>query len=157
MTVGVASLACAVLLLVNPIHDILLRQLNGGPGTQPDVYTAGPWEPLLIVLNIVGAVCVFGVALHSGWQLYRRSGTRMLVLANVFIALGTYVISQAGGMARTGFGAGAFWLTMTLGWLVLFGGFLCTFSPRVEAAASRVPVARPSAITAWETGRAQRG
>jgi hypothetical protein len=157
VTVGVASFACAVLLLINPIHANLLSQLDGGPGTQPDVYASGPWEPLLIVLNIAGAVSVFGVAVQSGWRLYRRSGTGMMVTANVLIALGTYVISQAGGMARTGFGAGAFWLTMAVGWIVLFGGFLCTFSPRVEAAVARRSVARPGAITAWETSRAQRG
>ena len=100
--IGLIALGCLVgtiLLLVNPIHANLLGQLDGGPGTNPDVYATGPWEPLLIALNIIGAACVFGVAANSAWQLYRRSGTRRLVVANGLIALGTYVISQAGGQA----------------------------------------------------------
>jgi hypothetical protein len=149
--IGAILLAClagAILLLVNPIHSDLLRQLNGGPGTQPDVYVDGPWKPILIAVNIVGALCVFGVAVYSGWQLYKRSGTRRLVVANGLLALGTYVISQAGGQARTGFGAGAFWLTMTLGWIILFGGFLCTFSPRLERVGMRQTLARRDPATA---------
>ncbi len=146
--VGLGCMAGAALLLVNPIHAELLRQLDGGPGTNPDVYAEGAWKPVLIVLNIVGAVGVFGVALHSGWQLYRRSGTRRLVVANGLIAFGTYVISQAGGQARTGFGAGAFWLTMAVGWLVLFGGFLCTFSLRSESSSARQTISRRDAATA---------
>ena len=149
--VTLVSLGCVagtILLLANPIHADLLRQLNGGPGSDPDVYASGPWKPVLIVLNIVGAICVFGVALFSGWQLYRRSGTRRLVAANGLIALGTYVISQAGGQARTGFGASAFWLAMALGWIVLYGGFLCTFSPRSEPVGVRQSLQRPDAATA---------
>ncbi len=146
--VVLGCLAGSIMLLVNPIHTDVLQQLNGGPGTNPDVYASGPWQPIVIAVNIAGALSVFGVAVFSGWQLLRRSGTRRLVVANGLIALGTYVISQAGGQARTGFGAGAFWLTMALGWIVLFGGFLSTFSPRVESVDVRRSVRARDAATA---------
>jgi hypothetical protein len=129
----VVLLGCAVdalLLLTSPVDGMAMRRLDGGPGT--GVYPPGPWEPLLIVLNIVGAVCVVGVAAYSAWQVYRHAGSRRLLAANALIAAGTYVISQAGGQARSGLGASAFWLVMTLGWIVLFGGFLCTFNYRAE-------------------------
>jgi hypothetical protein len=130
------SLIGVVLLLASPVHTAALQQLDGGPGT--DVLKDGPWKPILILLNIQGAVCVFGVAVYSAWQLYRRSGTRTLLAANALIALGTFIISQAGAEARTGFGAGAFWLTMTVGWVVLFGGFLCTFGPAPAPRAAEI-------------------
>jgi hypothetical protein len=150
VVVGLTVACCVdgVLLLVSPIHESVLRLLDGGPGTDPPVYAAGPWEPLLVVVNVLGALLVVGVAIYSGWQLYRHAGSRRLLVANALIAAGTYAISQAGGQARTGFGAGAFWLTMALGWIVLFGGFLCTFSPRVEAAPARRAPGRADAATA---------
>jgi hypothetical protein len=88
-------------------------------------------------LNIFGGVAVIAVALYSGWQLWRRNISGRLVAANVLIALGTYVISQAGGQARTGLGAGFFWLTMAVGWVILFGGFLLTFRLHHGAPAER--------------------
>ncbi len=127
----IVSAACVVgtlVLLTNPIDLKVLHQLNGGPGTNPDVYTAASGKAFVIVLNIFGAVAVVGVAIYSAWQLYKRHGSRRLVAANVVIALGTYVISQAGGMARTDHGVGLFWLTMAIGWVVLFSGFLLTFN-----------------------------
>ncbi len=129
--VYVVSAACAigtVALLINPIHSTVLHRLNGGPGTNPDVYAAGPGVVFVVVLNIFGALAVVGVAIYSAWLLYKRHGSRRLVAANVIIALGTYVISQAGGMARTDHGVGLFWLTMAIGWVVLFAGFLLTFN-----------------------------
>jgi hypothetical protein len=129
--VYVVSAACAagtIALLTNPIHATVLHRLNGGPGTNPDVYAAGPGVAFVVVLNIFGALAVVGVAIYSAWQLYKRRGSRRLVAANVIIALGTYVISQAGGMARTDHGVGLFWLTMAIGWVILFAGFLLTFN-----------------------------
>jgi hypothetical protein len=132
--VSVAAIAGTVILLVDPINTVILHQLNGGPGTNPDVYKPNAWRTVIVAgLNIFGALAVVGVAVYSGWQLYRKHGSQRLVVANVLIAVGTYVISQAGGQARTGFGAGAFWLTMTVGWVILFGGFLCTFSLQRES------------------------
>jgi cation transport ATPase len=134
--VGVLCLVGVVVLLTNPVNSQVLHRLDGGPGTNPDVYTAASGKAFVIVLNIFGALAVFGVALYSAWQLYKRRGSPRLVTANVVIALGTYIISQAGGMARTGHGSGLFWLTMTIGWIVLFGGFLLTFTVHRESAAS---------------------
>jgi hypothetical protein len=143
--VVVGSLVGTLLLLINPVNASVLRQLNGGPGTDPDVYKSGPWLVFLIVLNIFGALAVIGVALYSGWNLWRRNGSGRLVGANALIALGTIVISQAGGMARSGFGAGAFWLTMTVGWVVLFGGFLLTFNMQRDGAVAAARTA-PAAL-----------
>jgi hypothetical protein len=123
-----------VVLLVSPIRPQVLHQLNGGPGSDPDVYKPGIWQLFVIVLNTFGAIAVVGVALYSGWQLRQRRGSTRLVSAFALIALGTIVISQAGGMARTGFGAGLFWLTMAVGWVILFGGFLLTFNVQRDAA-----------------------
>ncbi|MDB5075633.1 MAG: hypothetical protein JWO42_1812 [Chloroflexi bacterium] len=137
IAVAAASVVGTVVLLVDPINSTVLHQLNGGPGTKPDVYKPDVLRTALVaILNIFGAICVVGVAVYSGWQLYRKNGSQRLVIANVLIALGTYIISQAGGQARTGFGAGAFWLTMTVGWVVLFAGFLCTFSLQRESSPS---------------------
>ena len=136
--VSVVALLCvagAIVLLTNPVNTQVLGQLNGGPGTNPDVYTANSGKVFVIVLNIFGALAVFGVAIYSAWQLYKRRGSPRLVTANVVIALGTYIISQAGGQARTGHGVGLFWLTMTIGWIVLFGGFLLTFTVHRESVA----------------------
>jgi hypothetical protein len=126
--VSAACVAGTAALLINPINSTVLHRLNGGPGTNPDVYNAGPGVVFVVVLNIFGALAVVGVAIYSAWQLYKRHGSRRLVTANVIIALGTYVISQAGGMARTDHGVGLFWLTMAIGWVVLFAGFLLTFN-----------------------------
>ncbi len=137
--VAVVGVIGAIVLLTDPINHYVLRQLDGGPGTNPDVYTANAGKVFVIALNIFGAVAVVGVAIYSAWQLYKRHGSRRLVTANVVIAVGTYIISQAGGMARTGHGAGLFWLTMTIGWVVLFGGFLLTFTLQRESAAPVSP------------------
>lgn len=149
----------ALLLLVSPIDGVALQHVNGGPGDRPDtavaghpdVYRTGIWLLFLIVLNIFGAAAVIGVALYSGWQLWKRRIAGRLVAANALIALGTYVISQAGGQARTGLGAGFFWVTMAIGWVVLFCGFLLTSrgqrEPATQAqgsAATLQPRTRPS-------------
>ncbi len=131
--VSAACLVGTVVLLTNPINSTVLHRLNGGPGTNPDVYNAGLGVVFVVVLNIFGALAVVGVAIYSAWQLYKRHGSRRLVTANVIIALGTYVISQAGGMARTDHGVGLFWLTMAIGWVVLFSGFLLTFNLHRDA------------------------
>jgi hypothetical protein len=140
ITVIAVLIGCAVgavVLLVSPIYPQVLKALDGGPGSNPDVYKPGIWTLFLIVLNTFGGVAVVGVALLSGWQLWKRGGSARLVAANVLIALGTIVISQAGGMARTGFGVGLFWLTMAIGWVILFSGFLLTFN--VQRAVAPAP------------------
>jgi len=149
--VGILAVVGAIVLLTNPLDHRALIQLGSsgsstyaGPGTNPDVYTANSGKAFVIGLNIFGALAVFGVALYSAWQLYKRHGSPRLVTANVVIALGTYIISQAGGQARTGHGAGLFWLTMTIGWIVLFGGFMLTSTVHRESAApvlTQAPVA----------------
>lgn len=123
--VFVVLLLGAVLLLSASIDQVALRAVNGGSGQH--VFKDGPWLFFVIGSNIFGAVAVVGVAIYSCWQLYKRRTPGQMVAANALIAIGTYVISQAGSQARTGLGAGAFWLVMTVGWVVLFGGFLLTY------------------------------
>jgi ABC-type multidrug transport system permease subunit len=126
IVVAILALLGAMSLLTNGIHLDVLQRLDGGPGTNPDVYKAGPWLPIIAVLNSFGALAVFGVAVYSGWQVWRRRGSPQFLAANCLIALGTLIIAEAGGTARLGLGVGLFWLTMAVGWVVLYGGFLLT-------------------------------
>jgi hypothetical protein len=91
------------------------------------------------VLNSFGALAVFGVAAFSALQVWRRQGSIQFLAANCLIALGTLVISVAGSTARLGFGVGSFWLTMAVGWAVLYGGFLLTSTLPRPASASANP------------------
>ncbi|MDB5058513.1 MAG: hypothetical protein JWO59_1985, partial [Chloroflexi bacterium] len=71
IAVAAASVVGTVVLLVDPINSTVLHQLNGGPGTKPDVYKPDVLRTALVaILNIFGAICVVGVAVYSGWQLY---------------------------------------------------------------------------------------
>jgi hypothetical protein len=137
--VAVLAVLGAISLLTNPIHPDVLQKLNGGPGTNPDVYKAGPWLPIIAVLNAFGALAVFGVAVYSGWQVWRRQGSQQFLAANCLIALGTLIIAEAGSTARLGLGVGLFWLTMAVGWVVLYGGFLLTSTLQRPAPAPSSP------------------
>lgn len=126
VVVGALCAIGAVLLLVSPVNVRVLHALNGGSGSDPSVYTQGPAVVFIAVLNSFGALAVVGVALYSGWQLRQRHISSRLVSANALIAGGTIIISLAGTVARIGVNDGLFWITMAVGWVVLFGGFLLT-------------------------------
>lgn len=126
---GIVIALCAVgavLLMTGPIDAGVLHKLDGGSGSDPSVYKAGPGLVFIAVLNSFGALAVIGVALYSGWQLRKRDISGNLVRANALIAVGTIVISLAGTVARIGVNDSLFWLTMALGWVVLYIGFLLT-------------------------------
>jgi hypothetical protein len=134
--VGTLCAIGAVLLLVSPVDTKLLHALNGGSGSDPSVYKQGIGVAFIAVLNSFGALAVIGVALYSGWQLQQRHVSSRLVWANVLIAGGTIIISLAGTVARIGVNDGLFWITMAVGWVVLFGGFLLTATLQRPASAT---------------------
>ena len=107
-----------------PLNGAALAELNGGAGSA--VITATPVLVLLGLYGGLGGLAVIGVAVYSVLQLLRRGGDRGFMVGNVMIAAGTFVIAAAGTMATTFHQDAAFWLTMFVGWVVLFGGFLLT-------------------------------
>jgi MFS family permease len=106
-------------------------QLAAATGAGTHVLATGPWLPLLILLNTFGTVCLVGVALLSAWRTWQRREHPERAVANVVIAVGALTIAAAGAFARLG-GAGAFWVIMLTGWVIMFAGFTAT---------TRVPVA----------------
>lgn len=108
-------------LFVADLNMSQLATLNGGPGT--GVVGPGVWLPITIVLNTAGVLAVVCVAAYSAIQVARHKGSVRLLVANILIAAGDIVVGIAGSMARTGLPQ-LFWLTMLLGWVVIFAGFL---------------------------------
>lgn len=127
----VASAAGIVVLLTNPIDTRVLHDLNGGPGT--GVYKPGPFLLFTITFNTLGVLAVVGVAAYSAWQLRARQDFGRLIRANALIAAGDLTIGAAGSLARLGAGGG-FWLTMAVGWVIIFWGFLLTFNVQQRSA-----------------------
>ena len=140
VTVSVIALCVigAVLLLVGPVNASLLHKLNGGSGSDPSIYKQGLGVAFIALLNSFGALAVIGVALYSGWQLRKRDISSNLVSANVLIATGTIIISLAGTVARIGVNDSLFWLTMAVGWVVLYFGFLLTSTGAHAEARGRI-------------------
>lgn len=127
----VLSAVGAVAVLASPVHPAAVAHLHGGPGTH--AIALGPLALiLLILLNSFGAAAVIIVALLSGWRMHTRSATAGFVRGNVLLAVGVLIISMAGTMARLGSGGG-FWLTMALGWIVLFAGFVVLNQPQARS------------------------
>lgn len=142
--INVGALGAAAV-LTTPLDAEALARLNGGPGT--GVLESGLWLPITILLNTFGVVAVVGVAIHSG---LRRRDT---LLANGLIAAGDIVVGIAGSMARTGLPQ-LFWVTMLVGWIGIFAGFLLaqpatgsrpdsglSSQPSLAAPTERTPVA----------------
>jgi hypothetical protein len=114
-----------VLIFTSPINSATLHNVeqHGGPGT--GVLSSGLWVAPLVVLNIFGAVAVIAVAVFSAVKVLQRQAPTRFAVANVVIAIGTGIISAAGSAARLG-SPNSFWVTMAVGWLVIFAGFLMT-------------------------------
>src|SRR5450759_1337192 len=110
-----------------------LSQVAGTPGTGI-LENQAAWLPLTITLNSVGVLAVVGVAIYSGWKLIRRqssvAGFRPgnLLWANVLILVGDLLNASAGTIARAFGQSGTFWLIMSAGWIVFFGGVLLASS-----------------------------
>lgn len=132
-----ASLLGAAAIWAAPVDLPAFSALDGGPGTS--VLQPGPWLPLLILLNTLGVAAVVVVAIYSGIRAARRRMPGRLLLANACIAAGDLVIGVAGSMARVGF-PGLFWITMSVGWVIIFAGFLLTLPfPATSVSAPRLP------------------
>ena len=135
VTVVCAGVA-GVGLVVGPLRASALAHLAWGPGstavTSPLVIVP------LIVANSLGTVAVVGVALRSVFTALFRGSPWAFVGGNALIAGGTLVVAAAGSMARLGDGAG-FWGTMSVGWVIVYGGFAL-----MAAAATRLQLARRS-------------
>ena len=117
-----ASVLTAVLIFQTPVNQ---REIVTATGAGTGVLVAGPWLVMLILLNSFGTVCLVGVAIYSAFITWRLRGPLERAQANVVIAVGALTIAAAGTLARFS-GAGGFWVTMLVGWCIMFGGFLLT-------------------------------
>jgi len=133
------TVACALVagvgLAALPLDRGALANLDLGPGA--GVVTAAPVIASVIIANTLGTIAVVGVALRSLLAAVFRARPWTLVWGNGLIAAGTLIIAAAGSLARLGHGVG-FWGTMTIGWIVLYGGFALL-------AAGTAPATRPVA------------
>jgi hypothetical protein len=82
-----------------------------------------------------GAVVIFAGAVWSAWRVWREDAPRRLLWSNALIALGTLVLGGSGTLNAV-FGAmTAFAVTLLVGIVILFSGFLL--------ASAGTPAARP--------------
>lgn len=110
--------------LAAPVDPVALQATASTLGSGQDVLgRKGLWLTQLVVMNTFGTIGVVLPALYSAWQLSRRRAAAGFVLGNVLIAAGVLFLGGAGTAARLGI-AGGFWLTMAVGYLVAFLGFL---------------------------------
>ena len=125
---GGASLLAVVTVSSATIDLHALSNVAGTPGT--GILQPGAWLPILIILNTLGVVALVGVAIYSGWQLWRsRVGKRdtragNLLLGNVLILTGALFNAAAGTLARAFGLSSSFWLIMALGWIIFYIGVL---------------------------------
>ena len=127
-------------LLTTPIPAAGLRALGIGPGTT--LVHATLVVVAVVVGNSLGTIAVVGVALASIWRAIRAGAPAALAWGNGLIAAGTLAIAAAGSLARLGAGAG-FWVTMTAGWCVVYGGVRVTSGTRPRAGAALAEGAPP--------------
>ena len=76
-----------------------------------------------------GAIVVFGGAVWSAVRLVRGRGPRRLAAGNAVIALGTAILAMSGLLNGVLGQMQAFAVTLTLGIVVLFAGFLVASTP----------------------------
>lgn len=127
---ALVALAALWGLVTTPISPSGLHQLGIAPGTT--LVSAPLTVAAVVVGNSLGTIAVVGVALASIWRAFRASAPAGLAWGNGLIAVGTLVIAAAGSLARLGQGAG-FWVTMTAGWCVVYGGVRVTSAVRHPA------------------------
>jgi hypothetical protein len=124
----VFSVISGIFVLDATINMTQLRQIVGTPGT--GTLQPGPWLVMTILLNTLGVIAVAGVALYSGWNMWRHRismgdmKTINILRANICIFIGAILNAAAGTMARVLGISNTFWLIMALGWIVLFMGVL---------------------------------
>ena len=124
----VFSVISGIFVLDATINMTQLLQIVGTPGT--GTLQPGPWLVMTILLNTLGVIAVTGVALYSGWNMWRHRinmgdmKTINILRANICIFIGAILNAAAGTMARVLGISNTFWLIMALGWIVLFIGVL---------------------------------
>lgn len=143
-TLVIASALAVALLLVAPVNAAQLHYVQHHGGAGQGVLKPGLWLVLLILHNVFGAVAVVGVALYSAYKVLRRQAPRRFAAANITIAVGTLIISEAGTAARVG-SPNYFWVFMTIGWIVIFAGFLLTTNLAALGASANAPTKRTTA------------
>lgn len=136
------------LILVAPVDTIALHQLQHTSGEGTNGLKVGLWLLPVILLNTFGAVAVILVALYSAYKVWQRQAPARFFAANVTIAIGTGIISAAGSTGRLGLSPHYFWIIMTVGWVVIFAGFLLTTKlAALGAHSSRdLPLSRGAAV-----------
>lgn len=117
--------------LAAPVNMDVLATLNGDAG-RGVLGNRALWLPQMIAMNTFGTVGVVVPALVSGLRALRQRMAWDAALGTILIAAGVLVNAAAGTAARLG--AGGFWLTMVVGYAVMFAGF--TRVGRAEEAAA---------------------
>lgn len=130
--------ACAVVVLIATVSagivvysadlDVSSLDVSGIPSGR-DVMPAGP-RALSRYYSVAGSLVVVGGALWSAWRLARRRQDDLwrLARANVLIAVGTLVVAIGSIFARYGRGS-VFAISLAVGALLMFGGFMTTRIP----------------------------
>ncbi|MHB1417814.1 MAG: hypothetical protein ACYC1C_21400 [Chloroflexota bacterium] len=119
---ALASLFAAYRVFTAPVDVSLLPKAGevvSGQGMPADVRIMTPF------FNIFGAGALVIGAGYSSWVFWRRRLMPHRVVSNVLIAVGAFVPSLTGALARFGF-SGTFFLGELLGVLVIFAGFLAS-------------------------------
>jgi hypothetical protein len=114
------SLYAAYRVLAAPVDPALLPaagEVVTGRALPGDVRVLTPF------FNVAGAGALAIGAIYSAWYFWRRRAKGGRVVSNVLIALGAFIPSITGGLARFGF-TGSFFLGELLGVLTIFLGFL---------------------------------
>lgn len=126
--VGALGVVGSIGLFMAKVSQKALLHLDGGAGT--GVIHVDWWLPFLILLNSFGAVAVIVVALISAWRTAKRKAPTRFMTGNIWLAVGVLIVSLAGSSARLGWPQ-LFWITMLVGWVVTFVGYVI-LSPRPE-------------------------
>ena len=140
LTAVFASFAAGVVVMAPFTRPLPADQLVQGSR----VFTALP-RVLAGVGSAGGAVVIFAGAAWSAWRLRRAAAVTRLVWSNGLIAFGTLILG-ASGTLNSVFGAmTAFAVTLLVGIVVIFGGFIvATVEPSGSVRPARaVPPAEP--------------
>lgn len=144
------SIAATVLIAFAKIDTNALSQIAGTPGT--GVLVKGPWLVMVIVLNTLGVVAVVGVAIYSGYKLWRRQPhiadlrSSNLLWGNILILTGDLLNAAAGTLARTFGLESTFWLIMAVGWVIFFIGVWFASKRSTVARQQTLPAQQPVGI-----------
>ena len=130
VVVVVASVAAAAAIFLIHLEPGAARALAGeGIPSGRDVVPAS-LRTLARIYSFAGSAVVVGGAVLSAWRLSRKRQPhlRRLVVANVYIAGGTFVVALGSGFAFYGQGW-PFSVGLLIGVSLMFWGFLKTRSP----------------------------